>query len=182
MNWENPVKSPIFTQELYETSVNESTPVNSTIITVEETDGDEGINAKNAYTFTKTSESTHYTGMFTMNSTNGEIKINDKLDFEKNKNYELSIQAKDSRGLVAHAKVFIVYFYFWRLWTRTVISIIRVHDQVSRENGEVECQITEKVPFKLMPLSIRFFKIVTTKPMDREKISSYNIFIIATDR
>ncbi|CAI9571636.1 unnamed protein product [Staurois parvus] len=189
--------APIFTQNVYKVSANENAPINSTVITVEATDKDEGINAQVTYLLSKTSESIHR--MFSINSTNGEIKTNKDIDFETIKNYELSIQAKDGGGLVSHAKVLIEVLDYndnapeiiiTSLSSSipedsepgTVIAVIRVHDQDSGENGEVDCQIKENVPFELILSSNRFYKIVTTKAVDREKISSYNITVVATDR
>ncbi|XP_040200777.1 protocadherin gamma-B1-like [Rana temporaria] len=190
---------PKFTQNVYKVSVNENDPVNSTVIIVEATDTDEGTNAQITYSFSKNSESIHHTGMFSINSANGEIQTNRNFDFEKIKNYELSVQAKDGGGLVAHAKVLIEVIddndnapeiIITSLSTSipedsepgTVIAVIRVNDQDSGENGEVDCQITEKVPFELNLSSNRFYKIITTKIVDREINSSYNITVVATDR
>ncbi|XP_018422205.1 PREDICTED: protocadherin gamma-B5-like [Nanorana parkeri] len=191
--------APVFTQNVYKVSVNENTSINTTVITVEATDKDEGTNAQITYSFSKTSESFHPAGMFGINSTNGEIKTNREFDFEKIKNYELSVQAKDGGGLVVHAKVLIEVvdnndnspeIIITSLSSSipedsepgTMIAIIRVHDQDSGENGEVDCQIRERAPFELILSSNRFYKILTTKTVDREKISNYNITIVATDR
>nr|DBA30677.1 TPA: hypothetical protein GDO54_006632 [Pyxicephalus adspersus] len=190
---------PKFTQNVYKVSVNEKRAINSTVILVEATDNDEGTNAQIPYSFSKSSENIHHTGMFTINSTNGEVKTNRAFDFDKIKNFELSVQAKDGGGLLAHAKVLIEVIddndnapeiIVTSLTSSipedsepgTVIAVIRVHDQDSGENGEVDCQIGENVPFELIPSSNRFYKIVTTKPMDREKILKYNITVVATDR
>nr|DBA30681.1 TPA: hypothetical protein GDO54_006636 [Pyxicephalus adspersus] len=190
---------PMFSQNVYKVSVNENVPNNSTVIIVEATDKDEGTNAQITYSFSKSSENIHHTGMFNINSTNGEIKTNKNFDFEKLKNFELSIQAKDGGGLVAHAKVLIEVIddndnapeiTITSLSSSipedsepgTEIAIIRVHDQDSGENGEVDCQIVGKVPFELILSSNRFYRIVTTKAMDRETISNYNITVVASDR
>ncbi|XP_073477022.1 protocadherin gamma-B7-like isoform X17 [Aquarana catesbeiana] len=190
---------PIFTQNVYKVSVNENSPINSTVIIVEATDKDEGINAQITYSFSKISESIHHTGMFSINATNGEIITNRNFDFEDVKNYELSVQAKDGGGLVTHAKVLIEVvddndnapeIIITSLSSSipedsepgTVVAVIRVHDQDSGENGKADCQIKEKVPFELILSSDRFYKIVTIKSLDREKVSSYNITIVATDR
>nr|DBA30680.1 TPA: hypothetical protein GDO54_006635 [Pyxicephalus adspersus] len=191
--------APVFAQNVYKVSINENAPVNSTVIIVEATDKDEGTNAQITYSFSKSSESIHHTGMFSINCTSGEIKTNKKFDFEELIKYELSVQAKDGGGLVAHAKVLIEVIddndnapqiIVTSLSSSipedsepgTVIAVIKVHDQDSGENGEVDCQIAEKVPFEVMLSSNRFYKIVTTKPVDREKIPSYNITVVATDR
>ncbi|XP_075061011.1 uncharacterized protein LOC142149585 [Mixophyes fleayi] len=191
--------APIFTQELYRVSINENTPINSTVIIVDATDKDEGSNAQIIYSFTKTSHNVHHTGVFSIHQTNGEIKINKNLDFEMISNYELSVQAKDGGGLVAHSKVLIEVIddndnspeiSITSLSSPipedsapgTIIALIEVHDQDSGENGDVDCDIIEKTPFQLLSSSTRYYRIVTTSSLDREKISSYDITIVATDK
>uniref|UniRef100_A0A8C5QSV8 Cadherin domain-containing protein n=1 Tax=Leptobrachium leishanense TaxID=445787 RepID=A0A8C5QSV8_9ANUR len=190
---------PIFSQEIYKVSVRENTPINTTILIVSATDQDEGSNAQITYSFMKTSENLFSSGVFSINSTSGEIKTNQKLDFEVVQNYEMSVQAKDGGGLVAHSKVLIEVIdendnppeiSITSLTSPipedsargTLIALINVRDQDSGENGEVDSLITEKLPFQLILSSNKYYKIVTTTVMDREKAAYYNITIKVTDR
>ncbi|XP_073423461.1 protocadherin gamma-B1-like [Dendrobates tinctorius] len=190
---------PIFTQSVYKVSVNENTPINTTIITVNATDKDEGVNGQIMYSFSKTSRNVHHTGTFSIHSISGDIKANDKLDFELTKIYELSVQAKDGGGLVAHCKVLIEVMdendnvpeiSLTSLSSPipedsalgTMISLIEVHDKDSGQNGEVDCKLLEEMPFNLVLSSDNYYRIVTTSSLDREKVSSYNITILVTDR
>ncbi|KAM8971910.1 protocadherin Fat 4-like [Pelodytes ibericus] len=190
---------PIFTYEVYKASISENTPINSTVLCVNATDKDEGTNAQITYSFSKTSDNVLQTSIFNINSTNGEIKTNRRLDFEESRNYEMSIQAKDGGGRVAHSKVLIEIvdendnapeISVTSLSTPisedsapgTVIALIKVHDRDSGENGEVDCQIMEKVPFELLLSSDNFYRIVTTSTLDREKVPCYNITILAYDK
>uniref|UniRef100_A0A8C5MBW1 Cadherin domain-containing protein n=1 Tax=Leptobrachium leishanense TaxID=445787 RepID=A0A8C5MBW1_9ANUR len=190
---------PMFSREVYKVSVSEKTPINSSIIHVTATDRDEGSNAQITYSFTKTSGNSLSTSMFQINATNGEIKTNYKLDFEAMRNYEMSIQAQDGGGLVAYSKVLVeiidendnapeisITSFTSPIAEDTVpgtrIALIEVHDLDSGENGEVECQIIGKAPFQLIMSSTKYYKIVTTNVMDREKDSCYNITILAEDR
>ncbi|XP_063304057.1 protocadherin gamma-B5-like isoform X3 [Pelobates fuscus] len=190
---------PIFTQDVYKVSISENAPINSTLLHVTATDQDEGSNAQITYSFIKTTDNALSTEIFTINSKNGDIKTNKKLDFEAVKHYEMSIQAKDGGGLVAHSKVLVEIIdendntpeiSITSLTSPipedstpgTRIALIEVHDQDSGENGEVDCQIIGEVPFQLIQSSIKYYKIVTINAMDREKESYYNITIIATDR
>ncbi|XP_075712346.1 protocadherin gamma-B1-like isoform X9 [Rhinoderma darwinii] len=190
---------PIFTQSVYKVSVNENTPVNTTIITVNSTDKDEAVNAQIIYSFSKTSGNVHHTGTFSIHPVTGEIKINDKLDFELMDNYELSVQAKDGGGLLTHCKVLIEVIdendnapeiSITSLSTPipedsavgTMIALIEVHDKDSGKNGEVDCKLFEEIPFNLVLSSDNYYRIVTTSSVDREKVSSYNITVLATDR
>ncbi|XP_063304087.1 protocadherin gamma-B2-like isoform X31 [Pelobates fuscus] len=190
---------PVFSHEIYKVSISENIPVNFTLLHVTATDQDEGSNAQITYSFSKTSTNALSTAMFTINATTGEIKTNQKLDFEKVRNYEMSVQAKDSGGLLAHSKVLVEIvdendnapdISITSLNSPipedstqgTLIALIKVHDKDSGENGEVDCLITDKLPFQLVLSSSKYYKIVTTKAMDREKESCYNITVQASDR
>ncbi|XP_069619820.1 protocadherin gamma-B1-like isoform X18 [Ranitomeya imitator] len=190
---------PIFTHEVYKVSVNEGIPINTIIITVNATDSDEGVNAQISYSFSKTSANVHHTGMFTIHPRSGDVTTNRPLDFEVIKNYELSIQAKDGGGLVAHCKLLVEVIdvndnapeiSLTSLSSPipedsppgTVIALIRVHDQDSGANGEVDCKLMEEITFNLILTSDSYYRIVTTGFIDREKVSTYNLTILASDR
>ncbi|XP_066445329.1 protocadherin gamma-B1-like [Eleutherodactylus coqui] len=190
--------APIFTQDMYKVTLKENIPVNSAVITLNATDNDEGVNAQITYSFIKTSGNVHHTGIFSINPITGEIQINENLDFEMTKNYEMSVQAKDGGGLVAHCKVLVDVIdendnapeiSITSLSSPipedaapgTMIALIEVHDQDSGDNAHVDCQVLEDVPFNLLSLD-NYYKLVLKTTIDREKASSYNITIIATDR
>ncbi|XP_040200811.1 protocadherin gamma-B5-like [Rana temporaria] len=188
---------PVFNEQLYKVSVNESIPTNTIVTAVSAMDKDEDVNGQITYSFSKTSG--YHKGMFTINPLTGEIKTNSNLDYELTKNYELPVQAKDGGGLVSHCKVLIEVIdendnapeiSITSLTSPipedtapgTMIALIRVHDKDSGENGEVDCKLTGEMPFNLVLSSNSFYTIVTTSAMDREKVSNYNITIVATDR
>ncbi|XP_075712353.1 protocadherin gamma-B1-like isoform X16 [Rhinoderma darwinii] len=190
--------APIFTQDMYKVTLKENIPVNSTVIMLNATDNDEGVNAQITYSLSKTSGNVQQTGIFTINPNTGEITINGNLDFEVAKNYELSVQAKDGGGLVAHCKILVEVMdendnapeiSITSLSTPipedsapgTMIALIEVHDQDSGDNVDVDCEILEDVPFDLLS-SDSYYRLVLQTAIDREKKSSYNFTIIATDR
>ncbi|CAJ0940585.1 unnamed protein product [Ranitomeya imitator] len=190
--------APLFSQDMYKVSLKENIPVNSTVIRLNATDTDEEINAEITYSFIKTSGNIHHSGIFSINSITGEIKMNGNLDFEVTDNYELSVQAKDGGGLVAHCKVLVEVIdvndnapeiSITSLSSPipedsapgTMIALIEIHDQDSGDNADVDCQIHEDVPFNLLS-SETYYRLVLSAAIDREKTSSYNISIIATDR
>ncbi|XP_069825446.1 protocadherin gamma-B1-like isoform X37 [Dendropsophus ebraccatus] len=190
---------PIFTQSVYKVSVNENTPVNTTILTVTSTDKDEGVNGQVTYSFSKTSGNFHRSGTFSINPVTGDIKTYSKLDFEVMQNYEISVQAKDGGGLVARCKVLVEVIdendnapeiSITSFSTpipedaapETIIALIKVNDRDSGVNGEVDCKLIGDVPFNLISSSADYYRVVTAGPFDREKVSSYNITIVVTDR
>ncbi|XP_069812893.1 protocadherin gamma-B1-like [Dendropsophus ebraccatus] len=190
--------APVFSQDMYKVSLKENIPVNSTVIILNATDSDEGVNAQITYSFIKTSGNLHNAERFSIIPSTGGIKINGNLDFEYTKNYELSVQAKDGGGLGAHCKVLIEVIdendnapeiSITSLSSPipedsapgTMIALIEVHDQDSGDNAGVDCYILEDVPFNLLALD-NYYKLVLKSTIDREKTSSYNITIIASDR
>ncbi|XP_063784921.1 protocadherin gamma-B2-like isoform X43 [Pseudophryne corroboree] len=189
---------PVFKQ-VYKVSVNENTPINTTIIIINANDRDEGVNGQITYSFSKTSGNIHHTGTFSIHPISGEIKTNSKLDFELTNNYEISVQAKDGGGHAARCKLLIEVIdendnvpeiSITSLSSPipedsapgTVIAVIKVEDKDSGANGEVDSKIIEETSFKLMSSSDRYYRIVTTESLDREKVSRYNITVLATDR
>ncbi|KAM4038350.1 protocadherin gamma-B1-like [Anomaloglossus baeobatrachus] len=189
--------SPVFTQDVYKVSVRENIPVNSTILQVSASDEDEGVNAQITYSFSTTEN--HILQTFAINPKTGEIKTKENLDYEINKYYDISVQAKDGGGLAAHAKALIEIIdendnapeisitsssdlILEDSPPGSVVALIKVHDPDSGENGEVQCIITGDLPFELLSSAGNFFKLVTKRSLDREKISSYNITILAFDK
>ncbi|XP_075198031.1 protocadherin gamma-B1-like [Anomaloglossus baeobatrachus] len=190
--------APIFNQDMYKVKLKEDIPVNSTVIILNATDNDEGVNAQIAYYFRKSSGNIHDTGTFSINPNTGEIKINKNLDFEVTKNYELTVQAMDGGGLVAHCKVLVDVIdvndnapeiSITSLSSQipenstpgTMIALIEIHDQDSGDNADVDCHILEDVPFNLLS-SDTYYRLTLQSTIDRERTASYNITIIATDR
>ncbi|XP_056424935.1 protocadherin gamma-B1-like, partial [Hyla sarda] len=189
---------PVFSQEVYKVSVEENIPVNTTIITINAIDRDEGINGQITYSFTKTSTNVYH-HIFSIDPVSGDIKIDKHVDFEFTKDYELSVQAKDGGDLISHCKVLIEVIdvndnapeIFLTSFSTpipedsivgTLIALIEVHDKDSGQNGEVDCKLLEEIPFNLVLSSDNYYTIITTSSMDREEVSSYTITLLATDR
>ncbi|KAG8579341.1 hypothetical protein GDO81_010826 [Engystomops pustulosus] len=171
---------PVFTQSVYKVSVNENTPVNTTIITVNATDMDKGVNGQVTYSFSKTSGNVHHTGTFSINPVTGDIKINDKLDFELTKILIEVIDENDNAPRITVSSLFSPIAE--DAAPGTMIALIKIQDLDSGKNGETDCKLMEDTPFSLISSSDSYYRIVTAGPIDREKVSSYNITVFATDR
>ncbi len=121
-----------------------------------------------------------------------------EIDYEIEKNYEMIIQSKDASGLASTAKIIIdvtdVNDNPPKIILKslnnpvpensepgTEVGIINVQDKDSGENRQIRCFVQQNVPFKLNPSVKNYFSLVTTKALDREKESDYNITITATD-
>ncbi|XP_048371384.1 protocadherin gamma-B1-like isoform X21 [Sphaerodactylus townsendi] len=188
---------PIFTQEVYQVSMKENTPVGSPLLQVAASDSDEGSNAYVTYSFSNIAERAHQ--KFKLDPKNGIITIQEMLDFEETDKYSMSVEAKDGGGLVAHCKVevkvidendnapeVVVASLFSPIPedspSGTVAALISVKDRDSGENGKCDCHLQSDLPFKILSTSSSYYKLLTEGALDREKNPQYNLTIIATDK
>lgn len=149
---------PVFNQKVYRVSLPESMPLGTTVLQVSATDQDEGVNSEITYAFYRTGQ------VFTLNAKSGEIILQKTLDFEEIKEYSLVVEGRDGGGLVAQCTVEItiqdendnnpeVTFHslpemiLENAVPGTLIAFIKIHDQDSGENGEVNCQLEGEIPF-----------------------------------
>ncbi|KAG9329866.1 hypothetical protein JZ751_028762, partial [Albula glossodonta] len=64
----------------------------------------------------------------------------------------------------------------------TVIAVISISDRDSGENGHVDLSVNEQIPFALNKSAEGYFALVVSEPLDREKVSEYDITFTVTDR
>ncbi|XP_066480610.1 protocadherin gamma-A6-like [Tiliqua scincoides] len=188
--------APVFTQPVYKVSVKENVPKGSTVITVEATDLDEGLNGEIKYSFEKITEKN--SKLFILNSTTGTITLIGNLDYEESSVYEFEVKAEDGGGLNDLTKVIVsiidlndnapelaISFFINTIHenspTGTVIALLNAQDKDSRINGELTCSIPNKLPFQLKKSTDNFYSLVTHNDLDREQVAAYNITITATD-
>uniref|UniRef100_A0A3P9KZU3 Cadherin domain-containing protein n=1 Tax=Oryzias latipes TaxID=8090 RepID=A0A3P9KZU3_ORYLA len=155
--------APVFSQDVYKTTLPENSPPETLVITVSATDADEGVNADVTYDFGHMSEDD--VNVFSIDSRTGEMKITGVIDFEEKTIFEVRVEAKDGLGLTAYAKVLIdvtdvndnpPVIYLKSLSSSipenappgTEVGIINVQDRDSDKNGQVRCSIQANAPFK----------------------------------
>ncbi|XP_030648019.1 protocadherin beta-16-like [Chanos chanos] len=187
---------PVFSQSVYKVSLPENASVGTLVVTVSATDADEGANGEVTYEFGHTLDELNE--LFKLDHRTGAITLGGQIDFEKETSYELSIQGKDGSGLVSFANVIVeivdindnapvIFLQSFHnpipenVVPGTEVGIINVQDKDSGQNRQARCSIQENVPFKLNPSVKNYYSIVTTKQLDREKQTDYNITITATD-
>ncbi|XP_040296292.1 protocadherin gamma-B5-like [Bufo bufo] len=187
---------PEFSKTIYKISLNENVPINSVVINLNASDNDEGSNAKISYSFSHITENAKQ--VLNIDSKSGIIKTIGKLDYEATQTYEMTVKAADGGGLVTQCTVSIQIvdvndnapeITIASLSTPisedstpgTLVALINIKDLDSGEYGEVNCQITDINPLKLVPSSNNYYKLVTAGPLDRETTPEYNITIIAED-
>ncbi|NXA26328.1 PCDGA protein, partial [Ibidorhyncha struthersii] len=188
--------APVFAQNVYKVTVREDVAVGSRVLQVTATDRDEGANAQVKYSFFKIPEKFDKT--FKLDPESGEIEITQNLNFEEQEFYELDVQARDAGGLSSHTKVIITVadvnnhvpeIFIMSVFSPvpedtplgTVIAIFNVQDRDSGANSEVRCSITESLPFRLERSFDNYYRVVTSRELDREEVSAYNVTVRASD-
>ncbi|XP_052011483.1 protocadherin beta-4 isoform X1 [Apodemus sylvaticus] len=187
--------APEFVNSPYEVQVLESSPPGSPVLTVLARDADAGNFGRVSYGLVQASDEIWKT--FSINKVTGEIRLKKELDFEKVKSYHVKIEATDGGGLTGKGSALIEVvdvndnapeLTISSLTSsvpenapETIISIFRVGDRDSGENGKVVCSIPENLPFILKSTFKNFYTLVTESPLDRESRAEYNITITVSD-
>ncbi|KFO95237.1 Protocadherin gamma-A10, partial [Calypte anna] len=65
--------------------------------------------------------------------------------------------------------------------TGTVVALLHVQDRDSGANGQVRCSLDGGVPFRLVKTLENFYRVETSRELDREKVSEYNVTVRAAD-
>ncbi|XP_046907539.1 protocadherin alpha-8-like [Hypomesus transpacificus] len=191
---------PVFTQDSYSVTLNENSPIGTTVLRVNATDLDDGVNGEVIYSFSS-DVSDNIRRLFNVDINTGEIVVKGIIDFEMKDRYAIDIQASD-RGpvpLTADKSVIIKVVdlndnapeievtSFSSAVSEdskpgTTVALISVNDLDSDLNGKVICSISEDVPFTLTPsLQYNMYSVVTKSSLDREKQSQYDLTIVAKD-
>ncbi|XP_031647251.1 protocadherin gamma-A11-like [Oncorhynchus kisutch] len=188
--------APVFSQGVYKASLPENSPVDTLVITVSASDLDEGPNGEVMYDFDHVSDENNI--VFSLDHKTGELRVIGSLDYEDESSYEMQISAKDGLGLASSSTLIIEItdindnapvIYLQSLTNPipenvspgTEVGIINVQDRDSENNRQVRCSIQQNLPFKLVPSIKNYYSLVTTRELDRELVSDYNITITATD-
>ncbi|XP_060771146.1 protocadherin gamma-A11-like [Neoarius graeffei] len=188
--------APEFSQPLYKASLPENSPKGTFVARVHASDRDKGTNGDVVYSFS--SSSGKALDLFTIDANTGDITVNDNLDYEKTKQFQLTVEATDKGGLKDSCKVaielndandnapVISIISFSNPIAEdsapeTVIAMLNVKDADSGKNGQVKCFITPQMPFKIKLSTSNFYIVVTEQTLDREKTPVYNITIMVSD-
>ncbi|EDL76384.1 rCG49295, isoform CRA_t [Rattus norvegicus] len=188
--------APVFDQPVYRVKVLENVAPGTLLLTVRASDPDEGANGKVTYKFQKINDKQSL--LFHLHENTGEMTVAKNLDYEECSLYEMEIQAEDVGALLGRSKVVIMVedvndnrpeVTITSLFNPvlenslpgTVIAFLNVHDRDSGKNGQVVCYTHDNLPFKLEKSIDNYYRLVTWKYLDREKVSIYNITVIASD-
>ncbi|KAM9376021.1 uncharacterized protein KZ484_008556 [Pholidichthys leucotaenia] len=187
---------PVFNQSVYKASVVENTKKGTSIITVTAKDADSDSNGIVEYSLSKMKGSAAH--LFSINKNTGTIYVSGEIDFEKDKKYEVRVEAKDRGGLTGTSKIvfdvldvndnvpIINIMSFSTPLAEdappgTTIAILNIKDADSEDNGKIKCTADVKLPFKIESSLTNYYNLLSDGWFDRETISEYNITITATD-
>ncbi|XP_035480130.2 protocadherin-10-like isoform X1 [Scophthalmus maximus] len=191
--------APVFDQSFYRVRLAENAPKGTVVIKLNASDLDEGPNADITYSFSGHAP-IKVRQLFSVDSRTGEIKVKGVIDYEKARMHEIYVQAKDKgpSAVAVHCKVLVNVLdrndnvpevILTSVSTPvqedappgTVIAVISVMDKDSGENGNVDCEIPNQVPFQLHSSFKNYYTLVTSDFLDREAVAEYNITLTARD-
>ncbi|XP_072295750.1 protocadherin alpha-8-like isoform X2 [Eucyclogobius newberryi] len=191
---------PLFSIGNLLVTLTENIPIGTTVMQVNATDPDEGVNGELIYSFSN-SVKQQLLDLFDINPRTGEIIVKGLLNYEEKEKYIIEIEASD-KGLppLASQKNVIIkivdvndnapeievtsFSSSIPEDTRpgTTVALISVNDRDSGLNGKVTCTIEGDVPFTLSPsLQDKMYSLVTKSTLDRETKSEYVLSIVAKD-
>nr|XP_033948851.1 protocadherin alpha-2-like [Pseudochaenichthys georgianus] len=190
---------PVFSKNLYKVKMFENLQAGYTVIVLNATDADEGLNADIEYSLRSKGQD-HILQLFEINSKSGAILVRGKIDYEENPAFEIHAQASDKGQppMSAHCKVLVEVVDLndnapeitvtsllntvrEDAGVGTAIALVSVLDKDGGKNGEVKAVLANDVPFKLDTNYKNYYSLVVNGPLDRETISEYNVVIVATD-
>ncbi|XP_018607241.2 protocadherin alpha-2-like isoform X3 [Scleropages formosus] len=191
--------TPIFSTSLFKVQLHENVPLQTSVIKVNATDLDAGVNGEIIYSLISHG-SDKALDIFIINPLTGEITVNGNVDFEDSSAFELHVEAKD-RGptpRATHCKILIeiidendnapeisvtslVSTLREDAKIGTAVALITVTDKDAGKNSILHCYITHSLPFKLQLSYKNYYSLVVDGPLDRESASQYNVTITAID-
>ncbi|KAM7382855.1 hypothetical protein PAMP_002554 [Pampus punctatissimus] len=191
---------PIFTQRVYTVQVTEDMEVNSEVLVVSATDGDQDENAVVTFSIVGGDEDRKFFVETDKVNRRGVIKLKKKVDFEKphERTFNLTLKAEDAdffslayclvqvEDANDHAPIFFPQFYESPAMSEdvpvgTIVAQVTASDLDSFENGRFSYSISrESDPYSQFLVDQSGW-VVVADSLDREKISQHRIMVLATD-
>ncbi|XP_061581306.1 protocadherin gamma-C5-like isoform X4 [Cololabis saira] len=190
---------PVFEKNIYKVSLQENNAKDTFVTKITATDADEGPNGEVEFFFgSRTPDSV--LSLFEIKSMTGEIYLKGDLDYETATTYKIEISAKDKGvpEMESHCRLQVdvvdvndnrpeIVLTSQPQPVRedapggTVVALLNARDADSGNNSKIMLGLSKGVPFTLKPSFSNNYELVTSGSLDREKYSSYNIEITATD-
>lgn len=197
--------SPVFDRNSFSVDILEDAPVGFLLVDFNAVDPDEGLNGEVVYGFGKQVPS-EIRQRFNVDRKSGQLTLESPIDFESKKTYEFDIQASDLGPnpsssickVVVHVQdvndnapeititpmtsVTAGIAYITEAAAKeSFVALVSIADKDSGANGDIHCTLYGHNHFKLQQAYEDSFMIVTTSPLDREKIAEYNLTVVAED-
>ena len=188
-------KAPVFSQTQYNGSIAENSNAGASVVTVKAEDLDEGTNAEVRYSLESSSAVP-----FKIDEMSGVITCDSTLDHEAKKSYNFEVVAEDraTPPLRGKSKVHVfvedvnefhpeITVLFPKLTfpedaVGHRVALLSVEDRDSSQSVNVTISSGNELGhFQVRILSGIFWKLTSASSLDREKASSYNLTIEASD-
>ncbi|KAF5905708.1 neural-cadherin-like [Clarias magur] len=191
---------PVFTQRVYMATMAEDLDINSQVLAVAATDGDEGENSVMTFSIIGGDDDRKFFIETDKGNRQGVVRLKKKIDFEKphERTFNLTVKVEDAdfyslaycvihvEDSNDHAPVFLPQFYdagsmFEDVFLGTIVTQVTATDLDSGQNGKFAYSIApESDPFQQF-LVDRSGWVVIANSLDREKVSQHRLIILATD-
>ena len=194
---------PIFSQSLYNVTVNESTPIQETILRLNATDADIGENAEMSYRISEFQENKiTFTKLFSLVETTGEVKVKSDLTPVAGQFFKFIVEVVDhgSEPQSSQAEVLIhIHDSGNNAPTVTVslsggfvnisesapngtfVASVNVFDADSGLNGEVYCEVNNH-HFGIESFGGDRYKVVVRSLLDREVKEVHTVVVTCSDK
>ncbi|KAM3866420.1 protocadherin-8-like [Diretmus argenteus] len=197
--------SPVFDRNSFSVDLPEDAPVGFLLLDLNAEDPDEGLNGEVVYGFGN--QVPHeIRQLFRVDRKTGRLTLESPIDFESKNTYEFDVQATDLGPNPSPAICKIVVqvqdvndnapeisitpmtsitagiAYITEAAAReSFVALVSTSDRDSGANGQVHCTLYGHDHFRLQQAYEDSFMIVSTNPLDREKIPEYNLTVVAED-
>ncbi|XP_061653393.1 protocadherin-8-like [Phyllopteryx taeniolatus] len=197
--------SPVFDRNSFSVDLPEDAPVGSLLLDLNAEDPDEGLNGEVAYGFGN-QVPPEIRQLFKVDRKSGRLTLESPIDFESKNTYEFDVQAADlgPNPSPAICKIVVqvqdvndnapeisitpmtsiaadVAYITEAAAGESFVALVSTSDRDSGANGRVRCTLYGHDHFRLQQAYEDSFVIVSTGPLDREKIPEYNLTVVAED-
>ncbi|CAL8278333.1 unnamed protein product [Lota lota] len=197
--------SPVFDRSSFSVDLPEDAPVGFLLLDLNAEDPDEGLNGEVVYGFGHQVPA-EIRQLFRVDRKSGRLTLESPIDFESKNTYEFDVQASDLGPNPSPAICKIVVqvqdvndnapeisitpmtsitagiAYITEAAAReSFVALVSTSDRDSGANGQVHCTLYGHDHFRLQQAYEDSFMIVSTNPLDREKIPEYNLTVVAED-
>lgn len=197
--------SPVFDRNSFSVDLPEDAPVGTLLLDLNAEDPDEGLNGEVVYGFGN-QVPPEIRQLFRVDRKTGRLTLENQIDFESKNTYEFDVQATDLGPNPSPAICKIVVqvqdvndnapeisitpmtsitagiAYITEAAAReSFVALVSTSDRDSGANGQVHCTLYGHDHFRLQQAYEDSFMIVSTSPLDREKIPEYNLTVVAED-